>query len=124
MTRRILRWSAAGALVLGLSGCAEAQQAVDAAQSLVDSASTLVQACESASVAWEPGATVAEATTGIQQASDELSAAVAEGVTIAGAQEVLAALDRALADLQGVQQDAGLSATTAALQSACALVLP
>jgi hypothetical protein len=124
MKSRVVRWSVAGAVVLGLSGCAEAQQAVDAAQSLVDSASTLVQACESASVAWEPGATVAEATTGIEQASEELSAAVAEGVSIAGAQEVLAALDRALVDLQGVQQDAGISATTAALQSACALVRP
>jgi hypothetical protein len=124
MKSRVVRWSVAGAVVLGLSGCAEAQQAVDAAQSLVDSASTLVQACESASVAWEPGATVAEATTGIEQASEELSAAVADGVSIAGAQEVLAALDRALVDLQGVQQDAGISATTAALQSACALVRP
>jgi hypothetical protein len=124
MMRRVIRWSAAGALVLGLSGCAEAQQAVDAAQSLVDGASTLVQACESASVAWEPGATVAEATSGIERASEKLTAAVEEGVSIAGAQEVLAALDSALADLQGVQQDAGKSATTAALQSACALVLP
>jgi hypothetical protein len=53
-----------------------------------------------------------------------LSAAVADGVSIAGAQEVLAALDRALVDLQGVQQDAGISATTAALQWACALVRP
>jgi hypothetical protein len=68
MKSRVVRWSVAGAVVLGLSGCAEVQQAVDAAQSLVDSASTLVQACESASVAWEPGATVAEATTGIEQA--------------------------------------------------------
>lgn len=124
MMRRAIQWSAAGALALALSGCAEAQQAVDAAQSLVDGASTLVQACESASVAWEPGATVAEATSGVEQASEQLSGAVEEGVSIAGAQEVLSALDGALVDLQGVQQDAGVSAATAALQSACALVLP
>jgi hypothetical protein len=120
--RRLAGAGAALGLAFALAGCSEAQQAIDAAQSVVNSAQAVTEACQSAAPAWEPGATVGEARASLDLASQGLSAAMAEGPGIAGADQMLGALDQALTDLEGLNADASAAAITSVVQAACSIV--
>lgn len=123
MKRKVSIALAAAALVIPLAGCAEAQQAIDSAQAIVGTADALTQACSSASVAWTPGVSVADAQAGLTQASEELSAAAGAGATITGAQQILDALEQSLQELEQMQQ-AALPTSLDLVETACAAFLP
>lgn len=114
----------AGVLGAGLllTGCGQAQDAIDQAQSLVSTVQVLAQACTEASVAWEPGASVDSATTGLESAVGNVSEALASDPTLPGAATLLSQLESALGDLQGAQDTAAAAASTAAIQTACSLI--
>ena len=123
MTRATMM-TAAGMLGTGLllTGCAEAQQAIDGAQSVVATAQVLIQACSEASVAWSPDASVADATAGLQSAMGNVDEALAADPSLPGAASLLSSLESALVDLENAQESAAAMASTAAVKSACALV--
>ena len=116
--------TAAGALGAGLllTGCGQAQEAIDQAQSLVSTAQVLIQACSDASVAWSPDASVDQATTGLQIALGSVDQALASDPSLPGAASLLTQLETALQDLEGAQDTAAAAASTAAIQTACSLV--
>lgn len=121
--RRLVR-TTAGVLGAGLvlMGCAEAQRAIDGAQSVIATAQVLVQACSEASVAWSPEASIADATAGLGSAVGSVSEALAVDSSLPGAANLLSSLESALLDLEGAQQKGAAAASTAAVKSACALV--
>lgn len=114
----------AGTLGAGLllAGCSQAQQALDSAQSIINSAQVLVQACSDASIAWSPDASVAEATAGLQSAVSSVDAALAENPSLPGATNLLSSLQSALADLKNIDNPAAQVASITVVQSACNLV--
>jgi hypothetical protein len=114
----------AGMLGAGLllTGCGQAQDAIDQAQALVSTAQVLAQACSEASVAWEPGASIDTATSGLESALGNLNEALTADPTLPGAATLLTQLESALGDLQGAQDTAAAAASTAAIQTACSLI--
>lgn len=102
-----------------LTGCSEAQQAIDEAQGLVETAQVLSQACNDASVAWSPGASVAEATDGLSTAANAVDQALANDPSLPGAANLLAELEAALVQVEGARDGAAIDASTAAVQLAC-----
>ncbi len=121
--RKLMR-VAAGALGAGLllTGCGQAQDAIEQAQALVSTAQVLVQACSEASVAWSPDASMDQATSGLQSAVGNVNEALAADPTLPGAATLLSQLESALGDLQGAQDTAAAAASTAAIKSACSLL--
>lgn len=114
----------AGTLGAGmlLAGCSQAQQALDSAQSVINTAQVLVQACSEASVAWSPDASVAEATAGLQSAVASVDEALTTNPDLIGATTLLSSLQSALVDLQNVDDLAATAVSTAAVKSACSVV--
>lgn len=114
----------AGMLGAGLllTGCGQAQEAIDQAQALVSTAQVLAQACSEASVAWEPGASIDTATSGLESALGNVNEALTADPTLPGAATLLTQLESALGDLQGAQDTADAAASTAAIQTACSLI--
>ncbi len=114
----------AGMLGAGLllTGCGQAQDAIDQAQALVSTAQVLAQACSEASVAWEPGASIDTATSGLESALGNVNEALTADPTLPGAATLLSQLESALGDLQGAQDTAAAAASTAAIQTACSLI--
>lgn len=110
-----------GASVL-LTACAEAQQAIDGAQSVIATAQVLAEACSEASIAWSPDASVADATAGLESALGIVDEALAANPSLPGADDLLASLESALLDREGAQDTATAAASTAAVQSACSLI--
>lgn len=105
-----------------LTGCGQAQDAIDQAQSLVSTVQALSQACSEAAIAWEPGASIDSATSGLESAVGSMNEALTADPTLPGAATLLSQLESALGDLQGVQDSAAATASTAALKSACSLI--
>jgi hypothetical protein len=105
-----------------LTGCGQAQEAIDQAQSLISTAQVLAQACTEASVAWEPGASIDSATSGLESAVGNVNEALMADPTLPGAATLLSQLESALSDLQGAQDTAAAAASTAAIKSACSLI--
>lgn len=114
----------AGMLGAGLllTGCGQAQDAIDQAQAVVSTAQVLAQACSEASVAWEPGASIDSATSGLESALGNVNEALTADPTLPGAATLLSQLESALGDLQGAQDTADAAASTAAIQTACSLI--
>ena len=119
--RKFVAVASAGAIgaSLMLTGCSEAQQAIDQAQGLVETAQVLSQACEEAAVAWSPGASVAEATEGLSSAASAVDQALASDPSLPGAANLLAELESALVQVEGAKDGAAITASTAAVQLAC-----
>jgi uncharacterized protein YceK len=116
----------AAALLLG--GCASVSDAVDSAQTLAGQAAGLASvatevasACATASAAWVPGVSQADAEAALADAADALDAALAEApVEVPGVGAVRDALTGAQEALQGDAGAFGLSQET--LRTACSLV--
>jgi hypothetical protein len=118
-TRHVIVVAGAGVLALSLTACAEAQQAIDTAQAAVSTGQAMLDACTSASAAWEPGTTAAEATDGLNSAAEQLRTATESGVSIPGAAALLDAIDTSLAEAEDVTGDVQALATTAAVKALC-----